>query len=455
MTLFQQAFSEHPHSIPLRVLNEFHPKTAFEKNYLKASGFDSTPGNYLCLPKEDGSLSAVIYCFKEDPWDLARLVELLPEGQYELLDETKKLNLKSTYLAWGLAHYRFEHFIPNRTKSVTLKKTSQALEIQHALEAISMIRDWVNLPAESLGPDEIQAIMSELAQIHHAQLKGIIGQDLLLQNFPAIHAVGRASPREPRLLHLIWGNPKHPVLCLVGKGVCFDTGGLDMKNSSGMALMKKDMGGAAHALGLGQWIMAEKLPIHLHIIIPAVDNVISGNSYRPGDVIPTRQGLFIEITDTDAEGRVILSDALSYAREQAPKLILDFATLTGAARVALGPDIPVVYASESSLLKELFQIAESQGDLLWSLPLHQAYREYFKSEIADMANSSVNSYAGSITAALFLESFTKGSAPWIHVDLMAWNVSSRPGRPKGGEAQGLRAFFYWIKSYFEISRSDD
>ena len=257
--------------------------------------------------------------------------------------------------------------------------------------------------------------------------------------------MGRAASRAPRLLHLSWGNPKHPVICLVGKGVCFDTGGLNIKEDTGMALMKKDMGGAAHVIALGQWIMKSNWPVCLHVIVPAVENSISSQSYRPGDVFKTRKGLNIEIVNTDAEGRVILSDALAYAEELKPKLLIDFATLTGAARVALGPELPAIYASETADVQSLLEMGRRYQDPMWQLPLHQPYREYFKSDIADMTNFGSTGHAGSITAALFLESFVQPKTAWIHVDVMAWNSSAKPTCPKGGEAQGLRAMYEWIK----------
>jgi leucyl aminopeptidase len=437
-------------------LNKNLKLSSFEKNYLDLQGFEGKSGQFVLVPEEKtGMLKEVFYVLHSDPWDFAKLADHLPSGVYQITDETQgKFDEDFAYLAWGLAFYRFDRFVKKSKPSPKLQAFTDPLRnkaLEHQLEAICLVRDLVNTPAESFGPEELQAVMSTVALEHHAVLKGIIGDDLIAQNFPAIHAVGRAAGegRAPRLLHLSWGNPKHPVVCVVGKGVCFDTGGLNIKDSAGMSTMKKDMGGAAHAIALGQWLIRSKLPICLHVIVPAVENSISGESYRPGDVIQTRKKLTVEIVNTDAEGRVILSDALAYANELNPELIIDFATLTGAARVALGPDLPVIYASDRKIAHSLLSHAESQKDRLWELPLYQPYREYFKSDIADMTNCGSTSHAGSITAALFLESFVDSKTPWVHVDVMAWNPSGRIARPKGGEAQGLRAFYSWIAEKFQ------
>ncbi len=434
----------------------------FQREWLQSQGFEIKPGRMALVPTSEGAIERIIYIHPVDPWEIGRLVDQLPEGLYTFETHPSRkdgFDLDFAYLAWGMASYRFDRFIDKPGPKAKLVQDSRVdiPQLFAALEAIFSVRDWVNLPAESFGPEQIQAAMAEIASEFESDgvlLKGIVGDDLLHQNFPAIHAVGRAaSPsRAPRLLHLSWGNPNHPVLCLVGKGVCFDTGGLNIKNSTGMALMKKDMGGAAHAIALGRWIMRAKLPVSLHVIVPAVENAISSDSYRPGDVVKTRQGLTIEIGNTDAEGRVILSDALAYAEEWNPALLIDFATLTGAARVALGPEIPVVYASDSVAVDSLLKASEAVKDPLWRLPLYQPYRDYFKSDIADLSNDGQTSYAGSIIAALFLQSFVKPHTPWVHVDVMAWNPTSKPARPKGGEAQGLRAFYGWIESLFKHTR---
>jgi leucyl aminopeptidase len=454
------AFSTEKTSIQIRIIFSIEEIkfSKFQENWVKTQKFEGKPGQFVLIPEEKtGKLSEVIYVFHSDPWDIGKLADQLPVGQYQINVTAKnknKLDLEFIYLVWGLAYYKYDRFLnPSdsakklpQAKLIELTEVKQRKRIENQLEAIYLVRDLVNTPAESLGPEELQAAMAKIASENKAELKGVIGEDLLTENFPAIHAVGRAAGinRAPRLLHLTWGNKKNPVLCLVGKGVCFDTGGLNIKESVGMSTMKKDMGGAAHVMALGQWIMKSDLPVYLHVIVPAVENSISGNSYRPGDIIKTRAGLTVEIVNTDAEGRVILSDALTYAEALKPKLVIDLATLTGAARVALGPDLPVIYASEKKLATALLQAGEKTKDPVWELPLYQPYREYFKSDIADMTNCGATSHAGSITAALFLQSFVGKHTSWIHVDVMAWNPTSRIARPKGGEAQSLRAFFEFI-----------
>jgi leucyl aminopeptidase len=463
-SFFDSLFPASGNSCPIFVVSagsslENLTLSAFQLAWLNAQNFEIKPGKYALIPGPGGELERVIYVNPSDPWDIGRLVDQLPEGVYRFDDKPSgEFDLDFAYLAWGMASYRFDRFTQKPAPKGKLLQSPVVdnHHLSYALEAIFSVRDWVNLPAESFGPEEIQAAMAEIADEFETQgalLKGIVGDDLLHQNFPAIHAVGRAATasRAPRLLHLSWGNSNHPALCLVGKGVCFDTGGLNIKNATGMATMKKDMGGAAHAIALGRWIMRSKLPVNLHIIVPAVENAISSDSYRPGDVVKTRQGLTIEIGNTDAEGRVILSDALAYAEEFNPALLIDFATLTGAARVALGPELPALYASDSVEVEWLLKASQQERDPLWQLPLYQPYRDYFKSDIADLSNDGQTSYAGSIIAALFLQSFVKPNTKWVHVDVMAWNPASKPARPKGGEAQGLRAFYAWIES---LSLSD-
>jgi leucyl aminopeptidase len=469
-----KAFSNEKKSIPIKIISadakglpsfKSLKLSEFQKNWIQTQNFQGNPGQFILVPEEKtGAIQKVIYVQSSDFWDFGRLAEQLPKGQYELIGGDENLNLDLVYLAWGLSHYKFDRFLNKKASDkklpqATLKPLADPLsqkKLEDQLEAIYLVRDLVNTPAESLGPEELQAVMAKVSTENGAELKGVIGEELLTQNFPAIHAVGRAAGegRAPRLLHLSWENKtkhktkaKNPVICLVGKGVCFDTGGLDIKDPAGMLTMKKDMGGAAHALALGQWMMKANLPISLHVIVPAVENSIAGNSYRPGDVISTRKNLTVEIVNTDAEGRVILSDALAYAEELKPDLLIDFATLTGAARVALGPELPVIYASDRKLSRSLLESGEKVSDLMWELPLYQPYREYFKSDIADMTNSALTSHAGSITAALFLQSFVNKNTPWIHVDVMAWNTSSRSSRPKGGEAQSIRAFFDFIFNF--------
>jgi leucyl aminopeptidase len=306
-------------------------------------------------------------------------------------------------------------------------------------QAFRLVRDLVNTPAEDMGPQELSDIAREQAELFGGEFDEWIGEELLAQNFPAIHAVGRAAEREPRLLELNWGNDKHPRLAIVGKGVCFDTGGLDIKGAEGMRLMKKDMGGAAHAIALARLIMQRKLPLRLQMLVPAVENAIAGNAFRPGDVLRTRKGLTVEIGNTDAEGRLVLCDAMAYAIEQKPRTLVDFATLTGAARVALGPELPALYSNNEALASAMLEAASALGDPMWRLPLWRNYRRLYDSDIADINNSGKGGFAGSIVAALFLDHFVPADVAWAHFDVYAWNDVSRPGRPVGGEAQGLRA----------------
>jgi leucyl aminopeptidase len=299
-----------------------------------------------------------------------------------------------------------------------------------------------------MGPGDLADAVLREADALGGEASVIQGDDLLTRNFPAIHAVGRASTRAPRLIELSWGDEDVPLLALVGKGVCFDTGGLDLKTSSGMALMKKDMGGAAHALALARLVARHRLPVRLLLLIPAVENAVSGNAYRPGDVIATRKGLTVEIGNTDAEGRVILSDALAYACEHDPDLVIDFATLTGAARVALGADLPPVFSNQEAIARAIQAAGDEIEDPLWTMPLYQPYRKQIESALADLNNNAKSSYGGCITAALFLESFVGAGTPWVHIDTFAWNEANRPGRPMGGEALGLRAVFRYLEQRY-------
>jgi leucyl aminopeptidase len=310
-----------------------------------------------------------------------------------------------------------------------------------------MVRDLVNTPASDLGPAELEAAARQLVAAHRVRLRVTKGA-ALHRGFPMIHEVGKASPRAPRLIDFTWGPARAPKVTLVGKGVCFDTGGLDIKPASGMALMKKDMGGAATALGLAQMIMQAKLPVRLRVLIPAVENAIAGNAFRPGDVLRSRKGLTVEIGNTDAEGRLILADALALADEEAPDLLIDMATLTGAARVALGPDLPPFYTDDEKLAADISRAAAAENDPLWPMPLWEPYFRLIESPVADISNSSESGFAGSITAALFLKRFVDRAKAYVHFDIFAWTPAARPGRPKGGEAQAMRALFAVIRDRY-------
>ena len=312
-------------------------------------------------------------------------------------------------------------------------------KVVNQADAVFLVRDLINFPPNVLNPEGLGAVATELAETYHAQCQILVGEELLTHNYPAIHAVGRAAASAPRLIHLAWGDASHPHVTLVGKGVCFDSGGLDLKNSPSMRLMKKDMGGAAQVLGLAKWLMSEKLPIYLQVFIPAVENAVSEQSYRPGDVLVMRNGMTVEIDNTDAEGRLVLADALVKACEQPPEILIDFATLTGAARVAVGTEISAMFSNNDALAAEVQSYGVQCSDPIWQLPLFQNYQLLFESKIADIMNSSPSAYAGAIVAALFLQYFVKPEINWLHFDIMAWNIGNQPGKPEGGEAMGVLA----------------
>jgi leucyl aminopeptidase len=312
--------------------------------------------------------------------------------------------------------------------------------VQAFADATALVRDLINAPPNELGPTALSAAAKAVADQFGATFKETVGDDLLTNNYPAIHAVGRAAEDAPRLIEISWGSPDLPTVALVGKGVCFDSGGLDIKSAAGMKLMKKDMGGSAHVLGIAHCVMAMGLKVHLKVLIPAVENAIAGNAMRPGDVVATRAGITVEIGNTDAEGRVILADALTRAGEASPEVVIDCATLTGAARVALGTELPALFCNNDTFADEILAAGQNANDPLWRMPLWPGYRKMIEGKVADITNSPDGGYAGAITAALFLERFAPADAAWAHTDIMAWNLSSKPGRPEGGEAMGMRAF---------------
>ncbi|MBW8369256.1 MAG: leucyl aminopeptidase family protein, partial [Arenimonas sp.] len=387
-----------------------------------------------------------------DPLALAPLPLALPAGNYRLSPHSPvRIDPGQALLGWGLGAYRFDRYLkPAREPARLVLDESKAdhAEAFAMLKASTLVRDLINTPTEHMGPAEIEGVAARLAQAYGGDLTVIEGESLLKHNFPAIHAVGRASHRAPRLIELHWGDPTHPALAIVGKGVCFDTGGLNIKGGDGMRNMKKDMGGAAHALGLAQLVMGLKLPVRLHLLVPAVENAIGPDAFRPGEVLATRQGLSVEVDNTDAEGRLVLCDALTYAAEAKPGLIMDFATLTGAARIALGPDLPALFCSDDALAADYLAAGQQARDPLWRMPLWRPYLSYLKSNIADVANSGPSRMAGCITAALYLERFVPEGQAWTHVDVYSWNDTDRPGKPAGGEAQGLRAAWQLLKARF-------
>jgi leucyl aminopeptidase len=424
---------------------------AWQKAWAEAAGFSGAPGQVCALPGDGGTLDGWLFGMDKQGWlyQLAGLPAALPDGVYRLHSDWSRGQRLQAALGWGLASYRFERYKSNgKPRPQLLLEDDIEGEVRSLCEAVCLVRDLVNTPTEHMGPADLVDAVERQADAWDAETRVITGDELLTRNFPAVHAVGRASSRAPRLVELSWGDEAAPLLSLVGKGVCFDTGGLDLKTAAGMALMKKDMGGAAHALALARLVMAQRLPVRLQLLIPAVENSVSGNAYRPGDVIATRKGLSVEIGNTDAEGRVILSDALAYACEHSPDLVIDFATLTGAARIALGPDLPPLFSNRSEVARGLQAAGDAVEDPLWIMPLWQPYRKQIESPIADVNNSSKSSFGGCITAALFLESFVTPDTPWVHIDTFAWNQDNRPGRPQGGEALGLRAVFEFLRQRY-------
>ncbi len=381
------------------------------------------------------------------PWCLAAAAQRLPMGSFRLAAGAPG----DAALGWVLAQHRFTRYRASPDSEgprLLLTPDPAAIEaVVRLAEATALVRDLVDTPAEDLGPAELAGAVEAEAALFGASVSIVQGEQLRA-GFPSVHAVGRAATKPPRLVDLTWGDPSHPRLALVGKGVTFDSGGLDLKSAAGMLHMKKDMGGAAHALALARLVMQAKLPVRLRLVIPAVENAVAGNAFRPGDVLATRKGLSVEVGNTDAEGRLVLSDALTYAQEDAPDLLFDFATLTGAARVALGPDLPALFTNDDSLADDLAAAARATDDPLWRMPLWQPYKDMLKSEIADLANASESGFAGCITAALFLDRFIEPGTIWAHVDLFAWRPSPKPGRPKGGEAMTLRAIWRFLQARY-------
>lgn len=415
---------------------------------LQASRFTASPGEIAILPgdKPDDWTVAFGIGKRRTAWDLASAAQKLAEGTYRLSNATPGIG----GLGWMLAHYRFDRFlsVADVLGERILLTTEPALISEQArlAEATALVRDMVNMPAADLGPAELQAHVEALGKEFDAPVSITRGDDLET-GYPMIHAVGQAAERSraPRLIELEWGDPAHPRLAIIGKGVVFDTGGLNIKTGSFMRLMKKDMGGAAHAIALARLVMEARLPVRLHVLVPAVENAISANALRPGDILRSRKGISVEIDNTDAEGRLILGDALTKAAESNPELMIDFATLTGAARVALGPDLPALFVNDDTLATEISDAASQVEDPIWRMPLWDGYDDMLKSDIADMVNSAEGGMAGCITAALFLRRFIPEGTPCIHFDTFAWRPSSSAGRPKGGEALGLRASFELLK----------
>ncbi len=457
------------------------------RRWLQAMGFQAHAHSHALVPGADGSVAEVWVGLGgvqrgvqggapgaalmgtssgacPEVYALAALPHALPPGRYRLANELAddlaadpadgqtRIDAEAAALSWHLGSYAFDRYRPRSRPTATLMLApgAGARRGQQMAQSLCLARDLVNTPAEDLGPAELAAAARALAKVHGATFKQTRGDALLKAGFPAVHAVGRASTREPHLIELNWGQAQHPLVTLVGKGVCFDTGGLDIKGADGMRLMKKDMGGAANALGLAALIMSRQLPIRLQLLIPAVDNAIAGNAYRPGDVIQTRAGIQIEIGNTDAEGRVILCDAMAYGAEHRPDLMIDMATLTGAARVALAGQLPALFSNRFALARELMDLGLQIGDPLWHMPLWRDYRPAIESSIGQIVNTGRTPQGGAINAALFLDYFVPETIDWLHIDLFAWNDSARPGRPVGGEAQTIRAVLALLERRYGV-----
>ena len=417
------------------------------RQYALANAFTAKPGACLTLPAADGRICHVVFGLEEatssyrDPFRPGLLPGILPPGVYRFANAPHDTRLAA--LAFALGSYRFSRYRKTDVADVNLvpPDSIDIAAIAAMADAVTLARDLINTPSNDMGPAELAQAAQDLAQRFGADFSCIIGDELISGNFPLIHAVGMASARPPRLIDFRWGDPAHPRVTLVGKGVCFDTGGLDLKPSAGMLIMKMDMGGAANVLALAMMVMGAKLRVRLRVLIPAVENAVAGNAFRPLDVFPSRKGLHVEIGNTDAEGRLILADALALADEEKPDLLIDLGTLTGAARVALGPDLPPFYTNDETLAGEVARCAQEENDPLWRLPLWPPYDSWLDSKVANVNNAASGSFAGSITCALFLQRFVEHAKSWLHVDIYGWTPSARPARPEGGECQAARAIF--------------
>jgi leucyl aminopeptidase len=415
--------------------------------YAIVNGFAAKPGACLVLPTAEGHIAQVLFGLEEedaksrDPFRAGSLPGLLPPGVYRFANAPHDARLAA--LAFALGSYRFGRYRKAEVPDAKLVPPDgvDAADILRMADAAMLARDLVNTPSNDMGPAELERAARDVAERFGADFRCIVGDDLVQQSFPLIHAVGMASTRAPRLIDFSWGDPSHPKVTLVGKGVCFDTGGLDLKPSSGMLIMKKDMGGAANVLALAQMVMDAKLKVRLRVLIPAVENAVAGNAFRPLDIFTSRKGITVEIGNTDAEGRLVLADALALADEEKPELLIDMGTLTGAARVALGPDLPPFYTHDESLALDLARHAKSENDPLWRMPLWSAYDSWLDSKTANITNAPSGAFAGSITCALFLQRFVEHAKSWLHLDIYAWTPSPKPARPEGGECQAARAIY--------------
>jgi leucyl aminopeptidase len=421
--------------------------------WVKATGYGGKPGTVLLLPGSEGEPvggALVGVEGEEDIWSWGGAAQALPPGTYRIDGDLSAESANRAALGWTLGAYTFTRYkeTGRPARNLVWPKSADRTYVTAAATATGLVRDLINTPAADMGPADLAQAARELAGEFGADFTVTVGDELIERNYPAIHAVGRAAAVAPRLIDISWGDPGHPEVTLVGKGVCFDTGGLDLKPSRGMALMKKDMGGAATVLGLARMIMMTGLPVRLRVLAPAVENSVSGNAMRPRDILRTRKGLTVEIGNTDAEGRLVLADALTDAMADKPDLLLDFATLTGAARAAVGPGIAAMFTPDDSLAEDLYRHGVAEDDPVWRLPLWKPYRRMIDSKVADINNSGDSPHAGAITAALFLAEFVDEGISWAHFDIMAWNPVARPGRPEGGEAMAMRAAFATIKDRY-------
>jgi leucyl aminopeptidase len=444
-----------PDAVPLHPVSKdalaawLEARPAHQRAWIERAGFKAEPGSTLTLPDAHGSLVGVALGVEPADhadrglWSYAGLPDALPPGAYRIDAALERDAATRAALGWALGTYAFSRYKARKGELPDLVWPEAADRgfVHAAAEATSLARDLINTPAADLGPADLAAAARTVGERHGATISVIGGDDLLAQNYPAVHAVGRASAKPPCLIDLRWGAPGDPKVTLVGKGVCFDSGGLDIKPSTGMKLMKKDMGGAATVLALASMVMATGLRVRLRLLIPAVENMIAGNAMRPLDVLATRKGLTVEVGNTDAEGRLILCDALAEADTEQPVLLIDCATLTGAARVALGPELPVVFTRQDALAEELGRHGAGEADPVWRLPLWPGYRRLLDTKTADLSSTGDSPHAGAITAALFLAEFVSKDTSWVHLDMMAWNNRARPGRPEGGEPQALRALY--------------
>lgn len=422
-------------------------QSALARQWLSRSQFAAIAGTSDLVPDSRGEIAGVVVGIGDTPsiWDLGALPATLPPGDYRLTDPLPKTHLTDLVAGWELGAYQFNRYRKKKQTAPSVRlvwpKAVDRKIVERLVKAVTLARDLINTPASDMRPSDLAAAVKSVASRHRATCAITVGGDLLKKNYPMIHAVGRAAADAPRLIDLRWGRSSAPKITLIGKGVCFDSGGLDIKPAGPMFLMKKDMGGGAIALALADMIMDAKLDLRLRLLIPAVENAISGNAFRPGDILQSRAGISVEVGNTDAEGRLILADALTEADNERPELMIDFATLTGAARVAVGPDLPAFYCDDEKFALEIAQHAERENDPHWRLPLYKPYRSWLNSTIADISSTGDSSFAGSITAALFLKEFVSKTKTWAHYDVYAWNPRTRPGRPAGGDVMGLRALY--------------